>query len=132
MTRLVVLLLLIGLGGGTPAALAQGPKVPTAQPGSLPVSHATELDCRNCHESTHQGVLRMYLGLGGRGTPMIPSHMFQVRVQCVACHTVPKTEQGAAALVGQTFKPSEQACVGCHGEKYRGMLQRWTETLGKM
>jgi len=63
---------------------------------------------------------------------MIPSHMFQARVQCVACHIVPKTDRGAAALVGQTFKPSEQACVGCHGEKFRGMLQRWTETLARM
>jgi hypothetical protein len=58
--------------------------------------------------------------------------MFQVRVQCVACHIAPKTDQSAAALVGQTFRPSEQACVGCHGEKYRGMLQRWADTLGKM
>ena len=109
-----------------PPGQAAEPSAPPGAPGQ------GELDCRNCHESTHQGVARMYIGVGGRGTPMIPSHMVQVRVQCVACHTVPKTEKGAAALVGQTFRPSEQACVGCHGEKYRGMLQRWTEVLGKM
>jgi len=75
----------------------------------------------------------MYLGLGGRGTPMIPSHMFQVRVQCVACHTVPKeSDQSEVAIVGRTFRPTEQACIGCHGEKYRGMLGRWVETLAKM
>jgi len=74
----------------------------------------------------------MYLGLGGRGTPMIPSHMFQVRVQCVACHTAPKEEDAAAAIVGRTFRPTEQACIGCHGEKYQGMLGRWVETLAKM
>jgi hypothetical protein len=74
----------------------------------------------------------MYLGTGGRGTPMIPSHMFQVRVECVACHVAPKEESARAGLVGQTFRPSEQACVGCHGERYRGMLQRWSGTLGKM
>ncbi len=74
----------------------------------------------------------MYLGMGGLGTPMIPSHMFQVRVECVACHIVPKEAEGAAAIVGQTFRPSEQACVNCHGEKYRGMLQRWDGTLAKM
>ncbi len=74
----------------------------------------------------------MYLGMGGRGTPMIPSHMFQVRVECVACHIAPKESAAAAGLVGQTFKPSEQACVNCHGEKYRGMLERWVDTLGKM
>ncbi len=91
-----------------------------------------ELDCRGCHQGKHQSVLRMYLGMGGRGTSMIPSHMFQVRVECVACHIVPKESEATAGLVGQTFRPSEQACLNCHGEKYRGMLQRWVDTLGKM
>jgi hypothetical protein len=74
----------------------------------------------------------MYLGMGGRGAPMIPSHMVQVRVECVACHTVPKEEAAQAGIVGQTFRPSEAACVECHGEKYRGMLARWTGTLARM
>jgi hypothetical protein len=58
--------------------------------------------------------------------------MFQVRVECVACHIVPKAEDGTADQGGLTFRPSEQACVNCHGEKYRGMLQRWTTTLARM
>ena len=74
----------------------------------------------------------MYLGMGGRGTPMIPSHMFQVRVQCVACHILPKEGADTAKIVGQTFRPTEQACLGCHGDKYRGMLGRWIDTLGRM
>jgi hypothetical protein len=74
----------------------------------------------------------MYLGMGGRGTPMIPSHMFQVRVECVACHIVPKEPERAAGIVGQTFRPTEQACLECHGDRYRGMLDRWATTLGKM
>ena len=132
MTRAALLLMLAGFAGWPAPALAQTPRAPAAVSASPPASHGGELECRNCHEATHQGVARMYVGLGGRGTPMIPSHMFQVRVQCVACHIVPKTERSAAALVGQTFRPSEQACVGCHGEKYRGMLQRWTDTLAQM
>ena len=91
-----------------------------------------ELDCSNCHVGKHQGVLQMYLGMGGRGTPMIPSHMFQVRVECVACHIVPKEAERAAGIVGQTFRPTEQACLNCHGDQYRGMLDRWAATLGKM
>jgi len=91
-----------------------------------------ELDCSNCHVGKHQGVLQMYLGTGGRGTPMIPSHMFQVRVECIACHIAPKEAEQAVGIVGQTFRPTEQACLNCHGEKYRGMLTRWAETLGKM
>ena len=130
-------------GGTAPAGSgmrAQRPAGPLPlPPGQAPESSAPpghqrqgELDCRNCHEATHQGVARMYVGLGGRGTPMIPSHMFQVRVECVACHTLPKQEGMAARIAGQTFKPSEQACVNCHSEKYRGMLQRWTDILAKM
>jgi len=130
MIRAALLLALLGciLAGAAPAR-AQEPAKPAAPPGS---QHTGELDCRQCHQGSHQGVVGMYLGMGGRGTPMIPSHMFQVRVQCVACHIVPKADERSAALVGQTFRPTEQACVNCHGEKYRGMLQRWVETLGKM
>ncbi len=92
-----------------------------------------ELECRACHLGKHQGVVQMYIGIGGRGTPTIPSHMFQVRVECVACHITVKAEEGAAAgVVGRTFRPSEQACLGCHGEKYRGMLERWAVTLSRM
>jgi len=91
-----------------------------------------ELECRNCHLGQHQGIVQMYIGIGGRGAPTIPSHMFQVRVECIACHTTPKVAEGAGGLGAQTFKPSEQACLGCHGEKYRGMLGKWTTTLAEM
>ena len=138
---LLLLALTVGLTGA--AARAQvpprpgplrppGPVRPEIPPEPAKPHRAGELECRNCHQAKHQGVLRMYLGMGGRGTPMIPSHMFQVRVECVACHIVPKEAEGAAAIVGQTFEPSEQACLGCHGEKYRGMLERWTTTLTRM
>jgi hypothetical protein len=130
MIRAALLLALLGFALAWPdPARAQGPPAPAPPPAA---PHTGELDCRQCHQGSHQGVVGMYLGMGGRGTPMIPSHMFQVRVQCVACHIVPKEDQGSAALVGRTFRPTEQACVNCHGEKYRGMLQRWVDTLGKM
>jgi hypothetical protein len=128
----LVALVLFGAVG--PAA-AQGDARPAphpAGPGASTPGTGNELECRNCHEGKHRGVMQMYLGLGGRGTPMIPSHMFQVRVQCIACHTSPKEESITAAIAGRTFRPTETACLGCHGEKYRGMLARWVETLGKM
>jgi hypothetical protein len=110
------------------------PRSPAVAP-PRPAHQGGELDCRNCHLGKHQGVLQMYVGSGGRGTPMIPSHMFQVRVECVACHTAPKTptpDDGAAPLLGQTFRPSEEACLACHGDRYRGMLGQWTGTLARM
>jgi hypothetical protein len=127
---LALLLALLGFGlAGPDPARAQGAPAPARPPGP---PHSSELDCRQCHQGSHGGVVGMYLGMGGRGTPMIPSHMFQVRVQCIACHIAPKADEGSAGLVGQTFRPTEQACVNCHGEKYRGMLRRWVDTLGKM
>jgi hypothetical protein len=144
--RLVALGLLAG-GGSTGAwdteplpLLAQASR-PASPPGSVkpqqpapPASGhpASPLDCLNCHVGKHQGVVRMYLGMGGRGAPIIPSHMLQVRVECIACHIVPKEEPGPVEIVGQTFRPTEQSCVNCHGERYRGMLGRWAGTLAKM
>lgn len=103
-----------------------------AQGGAAGPHGRGELECKNCHVGKHVGVVSMYLGMGGHGAPVIPSHMLQVRVECVACHVTPKEEAGKARLVGQTFRPTEQACLGCHGEKYRGMLERWVGTLARM
>lgn len=132
MIRAALLVVLLGLAAWSGPALAQDARTPAARPGPATAQHTGELDCRQCHVGNHRGVAQMYLGLGGRGTPMIPSHMLQVRVQCVACHIMPKTDESSAALVGQTFRPTEQACVNCHGEKYRGMLRRWVDTLARM
>lgn len=134
----LLLLLVVTAAGSTSAQGSRAAAPPTPQGGSAvpappaPVHRPGELECQNCHLGKHQGVARMYLGMGGRGTPMIPSHMVQVRVECAACHIAPKEEESWAGIVGQTFRPSEQACVGCHGEKYRGMLERWTGTLARM
>jgi hypothetical protein len=146
--RPVALAALLALAVGPASAQRSGPETPPAPPELHPglrppgapeaeqsphvPGRGAELDCLACHQSKHQVVIRMYLGMGGRGTPMMPSHMFQVRVQCIACHVQPQQGEGAARLAGTTFKPSEQACLGCHGDKYRGMLQRWTDTGARM
>ena len=121
-----------GSTGRSPGAPPSTPP-PAPRPERAPAPHRPgELDCRNCHLGEHRGIVQMYIGIGGRGTPTIPGHMFQVRVECIACHTTPKIPDGSRGLSGQTFKPSETACLTCHGQKYRGMLQQWTGTLGRM
>jgi hypothetical protein len=132
------------LGGATLRAQTPNHAPTVAQPSKSPETgpadgrrpqapHRTgELECRNCHLGQHQGIVQMYIGIGGRGAPTIPSHMFQVRVECIACHTTPRVAEGSGGLGAQTFKPSEQACLGCHGDKYRGMLGQWTTTLAEM
>jgi hypothetical protein len=123
--------------GPRPIGVAQIHRLPLPGPRGEDVPTPTphrpgELDCRNCHEGKHQSIMRMYLGMGGRGTPMIPSHMFQVRVECVACHAAPQEIKEATGLAERTFEPTEEACLACHGEKYRGMLLRWRSTLDRM
>ena len=58
--------------------------------------------------------------------------MFRVRVECVACHVEPEREAAQARIRGQTFLPSESACLECHGQRYRGMLETWRTTIGRM
>ncbi|MBI3780572.1 MAG: cytochrome c3 family protein, partial [candidate division NC10 bacterium] len=114
-----------------PRGLGRPPaeKMPEAHP---PPRGKRELECKICHQATHRGVLQMYMGIGGKGTPMIPSHMLQVRVECVACHVEPERESTEAAIVGQTFRPSERACLECHGGQYKGMLDNWSKTIDSM
>jgi hypothetical protein len=127
------LVLFVVLGAGGDPAAAQTPATPPAPASPEAAVHETTgLDCIACHRGTHGGVLSLAQGRGGRGVPPAPDRMFEVRVQCVACHTAPRAPVGAGELVGQTFVPVEQACVGCHGERYRPMLARWREGLGRM
>ena len=113
-----------------PKYLFQPPGLKT--PEGHPTVRDRELDCKACHQATHRGVLEMYVGMGGKGTPMIPGHMFQVRVECVACHVELGKDKAMATFGGQTFRPSERACLGCHGKRYKGMLERWTKTITAM
>ncbi|MDE2320644.1 MAG: NapC/NirT family cytochrome c [candidate division NC10 bacterium] len=113
-----------------PKRLFQPP--PVTMPEVHPAARDRELDCKACHQATHRGVLEMYIGMGGKGTPMIPGHMFQVRVECVACHVEPGKDKALEKFSGRTFRPSERACLGCHGTRYKGMLERWTKTINTM
>lgn len=114
----------------SPKRFSQPPA--TKMPESHPAGRDRELDCKACHQATHQGVLEMYIGMGGKGTPMIPGHMFQVRVECVACHVESGKDKALATFGGRTFRPSERACLGCHGNRYKGMLEGWRQTITAM
>jgi len=90
-----------------------------------------EFNCQACHSAIHNGPKEMFMGEGGRGAPPTPSHMFTVRLDCVACHVQPKSSTGETEL-GQTLVASEKTCLGCHPNQYRGMLRDWQETFNTM
>jgi hypothetical protein len=126
--RLAALVVLAGVLAAAPA-LAQPGAPPRA--GARP-AHPEGLDCIACHVDKHRGVQRLYAGTGGRGVPPAPDRMFQVGVQCTACHTVARSPEGARDIVGQNFRVAEPACVTCHGERYGGLLERWRAGLTAM
>jgi hypothetical protein len=117
----------------TAPAAAQAPaRGPAAATPGAETSHPDGLDCIACHIDKHQGVQRLYAGTGGRGVPPAADRMFQVGVQCTACHATPRSPEGARTIVGQNFGVGDAACVKCHGERYRGLLERWRTGLAKM
>jgi hypothetical protein len=109
-------------GGGAPAA----PRATAGPP------HPDGLDCVACHVDKHRGVQRLYAGTGGRGAPPAPDRMFQVGVQCTACHSTPRSPEGAREIAGQTFVVTDQACVACHDARYGGLVERWRAGLTTM
>jgi hypothetical protein len=112
-----------------PPARGGAASAPRASAGA---PHPDGLDCVACHVDKHQGVQRLYAGTGGRGAPPSPDRMFQVGVQCTACHSTPRSPEGARAIAGQNFVVTDRACVTCHGERYRGLLERWRTGLASM
>jgi len=88
-----------------------------------------QYDCTVCHEKKHNIQKQIYMGIGARGVPNRPSPMFVANVDCVGCHLVPKTAESTVAFLGQTFQASEAACLGCHGQDYKGVMGSWREEV---
>jgi hypothetical protein len=130
--RFVLLVVALGLLV-TPTA-AQHPTLTPPPPAETPSGPAQppELDCRGCHIGEHRGIVRMFRGTGGRGVPANPSTMAQARLECIACHVAPKEEPARESVIGQSFRPSERACVGCHDARYGPIFTRWRESMATM
>ncbi len=85
--------------------------------------------CGQCHDTPHSAPMDMYRGTGGRGVIDMPSAMQRSRVECIACHQGPKRQPGHAAMVGQTYLATQQACDRCHGSRYPDTLALWQRTI---
>ena len=88
-----------------------------------------EYNCNVCHAETHSGPKQMFMGEGGRGVATTPSHMFIFRLDCLACHVLPKGAEMGGGRNGRTFVAAEKACTHCHGNQYKGMLKDWKDTF---
>ncbi|MBI3564195.1 MAG: NapC/NirT family cytochrome c, partial [Elusimicrobia bacterium] len=110
-----------------PIKAVSKPGAPSEKVVEVPASHPPTLnfDCSLCHTDKHAGQLELYSGRAkALGLPEIPSPMFLARVDCVGCH-YQKTEGGrnAEGVAQATFKASTEACVKCHGPRFKGMWE---------
>ncbi len=84
-----------------------------------------ELDCRACHQGTHDLQQRMYAGIGGHRIENMPSSMFLASVSCQGCHELPTQVRGheEVQLAG------EASCLSCHGTRYANILPSWQQEM---
>jgi len=85
------------------------------------LSSTFELDCKACHQGTHDVQQKLYAGMGGHGAADTPSEMFLARVSCQGCHGL-TTEISAHA---QVQAAGEATCMACHGIRYANILPSW-------
>ena len=90
-----------------------------------------QYSCDPCHTSKHLGQKEIYMGIGGRGVPSMPSPMFIAQVDCIGCHLVPEDISVKAEFSGQTYRASEAGCISCRGNEYLGILDTWKSDVQK-
>jgi len=84
-----------------------------------------ELDCRACHQGTHEVQQRLYAGMGGHGVGDTPSAMFLARVSCQGCHGLTLEISAHENVQGA----GEATCMACHGIQYANILPSWQEEM---
>lgn len=86
-----------------------------------------DLDCRSCHQRTHEAQQRLYAGFGGHATADKPSAMFLARVSCQSCHGL------AADMAGheEVDVAGEATCMSCHGIRYANILPSWQREIDR-
>lgn len=84
-----------------------------------------ELDCRACHQRTHDEQRLMYAGMGGHGTENVPSSMYLARVSCQSCHGIPADLPGHE----EVERAGEATCMSCHGIRYANILPAWQQEM---
>jgi len=106
----------------TEAATQQGISTGVKPPMHLGVM---TFECNLCHQNKHTGQLEMYSGRGLKdlGLPEMPSPMFLANVDCIGCHYQKDSGVNGEEFSGLDYRASENACIKCHGPKFKGVWQ---------
>lgn len=94
--------------------------------GKIAMAAALGERCENCHKPEHTAQEQMYVGIGGKGVPDMPSTMFLARVACDSCHAEPGSDPRVGA------EKLRASCVHCHGAGYDRMVDDWIRELGEL
>jgi len=84
-------------------------------------------DCQLCHQDQHK-----YQKILLAGAPVnenlsgAPHLMFNVNVNCMACHLKKEVNRGHAVRTG-----AKETCAACHTEKHKQMLDDWKTQVDK-
>lgn len=105
--------------------ILKGPGEGSVKGAEPPAGHApsVKFECSICHSGKHDAPLTMYSGQAAKrmGLPELPSPMFLADVDCAGCHYEPTAKQDDPK--GFTTKASHEACVKCHGPKFKGIFE---------
>ncbi len=76
--------------------------------------------CFTCHPDHHNFQKQLLLGEERQDVINAPGLMYDVKTNCIGCHTEERLIKGEKVLDG-----SGEACVACHTGKHNTMLQEW-------
>lgn len=84
-------------------------------------------DCQLCHQDQHRFQKILLAGTPINGGQAGPPHlMFNVNVNCMACHLKKTVSKGHAVRTG-----APETCQACHTPEHKKMLKDWRETVTK-
>ncbi|MEO0261236.1 MAG: NapC/NirT family cytochrome c [candidate division WOR-3 bacterium] len=76
--------------------------------------------CSTCHLKGHSPQKDLYMGIGGKGIPPMPSAMYIAGVRCEGCHFM----EGDGIKTSGAF-----SCMNCHGASYYNIYKMWEESI---
>jgi hypothetical protein len=95
--------------------------------GTMAHDASADLDCRSCHQRTHDSQRQLYSGTGGHGTAEMPSSMYLANVSCNGCHELTANVRGHERV----DRAGEATCMSCHGTRYADILPGWKQAMDR-
>ncbi len=80
--------------------------------------------CTLCHPDHHEYQKLLLVGDKRKDVASVPGLMYNVKTNCIGCHTAKIKIKGSYVLHG-----SAKACANCHTPKHEGMVKEWKNKI---